>query len=263
VIGLISGTGTEQWPALADKRSEARPTRWGAVELTRGRIGGVEVAHVSRHGSVHERLSNHVEHRANLAALKDLGVKAVLSLTVCGAVDATVPLSSAVVFDDLYFPSNRLPDGSLCTVFDSPGRRGRGHWIFDQPFCEPMRRTLLQAGRELGLSLSASGAYGHVDGPRFNSRTEVAALRDIGVVAVSQTGGSEAVLAGELELSFALVGFVTDYANGVVAEPQTVEDLLARVAESTKVFTSLVERALPAIEDLELSVPGVVYRFDR
>ena len=85
----------------------------GRALVTRGETGGVEVLHVSRHEEGHRRLSNHVAHRANIAALKLLGADAVVAVTVCGAVDPTVPLGSLVVFDDLHFLANRLADGSL------------------------------------------------------------------------------------------------------------------------------------------------------
>jgi len=115
-------------------------------------------------------------------------------------------LGSLVVFDDLYFPSNRLPDGTLCTWYQKAGQSGRGHWIFDRPFSEAIRSGLIDAALRGGLSLESTGCYGHVEGPRFNTRTEIAALAAAGVVAVSQTAGPEVVLAAEAELPMALVG---------------------------------------------------------
>lgn len=165
---------------------------------------------------------------------------------------------TVIVFDDLYFPSNRLPDGSLCTWHDTPGAAGRGHWIFGQPFSEPVRAALIQAGQATGTPVRAGGCYGHVDGPRFSTRAEIAALARCGVTAVSQTAGPEVVLAGEAELPMALAGYVTDYANGV-GEPEPVAALLARVRQSTAILAALVERALPVIGDL--SPAGAVHRF--
>lgn len=262
MIGVVSGTGGEQWPGIEGARQETRRTRFGTVEVVCGELGGVEVAHVARHGRGHERLSNHVEHRANVAALKDLGATAILSTTACGAVDGDIALGAVVVFDDLYFPSNRLPDGSVCTFFDTPGEPGRGHYIFDGPFDERLRRTVLVAGDELGLPVVDGGTYGHVDGPRFNTRSEIAALKSVGVTAVSQTAGPEAVLAGEAEIAFALVGFVTDYANGVGTEPQSAEDLMARVQQSTEVLPALIERALSGGLDGAPDPSRVVVRFE-
>ena len=84
-------------------------------------------------------------HRANIAALQELGADCVLAVTVCGAVDPTLPLGSLVVFDDLHFLANRLPDGSLCSFYDQPGDPQRGHWIYEGPFSADMRAVLLEA----------------------------------------------------------------------------------------------------------------------
>lgn len=256
---IITGSGTETWPGLDEPVTRGAGTRYGPVVLTEGKAGGAEVLQLGRHEAGHRRLSNHVNHRANLAALLEAGADCLISLTVCGAVDPGVRPGTVIVFDDLYFPGNRLPDGSLCTWDDTPGVAGRGHWIFGQPFSEPVRAALIEAGQATGTPVLAGGCYGHVDGPRFNSRAEIAALARCGVAAVSQTAGPEVVLAGEAGLPMTLAGFVTDYANGV-AEPEPVEALLARVRQSTAVLAALVERALPAIG--ELSPAGVVHRFE-
>lgn len=259
-VGIISGSGTEEWPGLANPRQDKIDTPYGTVELTHGRFAGVEVAHLSRHGAGHARLSNHVAHRVNLAGLLQVGVDCLVSLTVCGGLDPNLSPASVVVFDDLYFPTNRLPDGSLCTWHTDSAGPDRGHWIFDTPFCEPLRHALVAASRTLGHPTVASGCYGHVDGPRFNSRAEVAALTGAGVSAISQTAGPEVVLAGEAGLPMALVGYVTDYANGIRDEPEPVEELLARVKASTDVFASVVESALPSLG--ELPSAGIVHRFE-
>ena len=72
--------------------------------------------------------------RANVAAIAALGARALVSTTVCGAVNPSLELGQLVVFDDLHFPSNRLADGSLCTLFTGPEIPGRGHWIYELPF---------------------------------------------------------------------------------------------------------------------------------
>lgn len=258
-VGLITGSGAYDWPGLSDARPRTVTTRYGPVEVTEGSLAGVDLVHLSRHGAGHARLSHQVAHRANLAALQQSGVDALISLTVCGAVDPALTPGSVVIFDDLHFPSNRLPDGSMCTLFDEPGSAGRGHWIFDGPFSEPVRSALLKGAAATGVPVVAGGCYGHVDGPRFNTRSEIAALRTAGVGAVSQTAAAEAVLAGEAELPMAIAGFVTDYANGVAETPEPVDALIARMAASKGIFAALVEAALPALDDL--TPPGMVYRF--
>ncbi|MHB2023620.1 MAG: phosphorylase family protein, partial [Mycobacteriales bacterium] len=168
-----------------------------------------------------------------------------------------VPPGSVVVFDDLFFPTNRLPDGSLCTWHTEPGDSGRAHWIFDRPFSEQLRRNLLDAARARGVTAVDRGCYGHVDGPRFNSRCEIAALARAGVSAVSQTAGPEVVLAGEAQLPMALLGYVTDYANGVATEAP-VEELSRWMQASREVLADIVEAALPLLGQPQ--PVGVVYR---
>ncbi|NUP36310.1 MAG: MTAP family purine nucleoside phosphorylase [Streptomyces sp.] len=259
-VGVITGSGSYDWPHLDGAATRVVTTDHGRAIATEGRLKGTDIVQLSRHGAGHDRLSHQVDHKANLAALRALNVDAVISLTVCGSADPAAAPGSLVIFDDLYFPANRLPDGSPCTWYDIPGQPGRGHWIFDQPFSEPLRQALIAAAGQLGVPVASNGVYGHVDGPRFNSRSEIAALRAAGVTAVSQTAGPEVVLAGEAELPLALVGFVTDHANGVAAEPEPVEALLARMDASKQIFADLVAGALAELETV--APAGFVYRFD-
>jgi purine nucleoside phosphorylase len=260
-IGIITGSGTYALPGFEGGEPEPVATRWGEALVARGTFAAAEVVHVSRHGAGHVRLSNHVAHRANIGALAQLGVDAVLAVTVCGAVDPGVELGSLICFDDLHFPVNRLPDGSLCTFYDEPGDPRRGHWIYEDPYAAGLRGALLGAADHSGLQIRDGGCYGHVDGPRFNTRAEIRGLAAAGVTAVSQTAGPETVLAGEAELPFALVGYATDYANGVQAEATPVARLLELIAASTDAFARLLAGALPLIDAAALAPTGVVYRF--
>lgn len=250
-VGIITGSGAYALPDLEDAESVTVSTPYGEVPLTRGRYAGVEVVHIARHGAHHARLSNVVNYRGNVWALRSLAVDAVIGTTACGAVDPTLPLGSLVVFDDLYFLSNRLPDGSLCTFFDQPADPARGHWLLrGGPFSERLASILGTAALSLPVVESqVGGIYGHVDGPRFNTPVEIAALAACGVAAVSQTGGPETVLCGELQLPFALVGFLTDYANEVrPGETTPVPELLDHVGEAPDAFAALLRAALPVVQ---------------
>jgi 5'-methylthioadenosine phosphorylase len=245
-VAIITGSGTHSLPGFAGAHAEPVATPYGTVEVSRGSFAGVDALHLSRHGAGHVRLSHQVTHRADIWALHELGATAVIGCTACGAVDPSLALGSLVLFDDLHFISNRLPDGSLCTFFVEPGDRRRGHWILHGgPFSDGVRAALLAGAAEAGHAVRDGGVYGHVDGPRFNTPTEIAQLAACGVTAVSQTGGPETVLCGELELPFALIGFVTDYANEVVpGEPTPVSTLGELMASSSAVFASVLEVAV-------------------
>src|SRR4051794_15408900 len=259
-VGVFTGTGTYALDE-AGVAPERVSTPYGEALVTRADAGGVEVLHISRHEEGHKRLSNQVAHRANIAALKELGADAALAVTVCGAVDLTVPLGSLIVFDDLHFLANRLADGSLCTFHDTPAAAGRGHWIFESPFSAPLRAALVEACVEAGVPARDGGCYGHVDGPRFNTRAEIRSLAAAGVTAVSQTAGPETVLCGEAELPYALLGYATDYANGVSQEATPVEELLRLIAASKDVFRSVLGHVLDEVGSAEISPPGVNYTF--
>jgi purine nucleoside phosphorylase len=263
-LGVITGSGTHALPSLEDAVARTHETRFGAVALSEGLLSGLPVVHISRHGESHERLSSQVNHRANIEVLAATAVDCILAVTVCGAVDATLALGELVVFDDLHFISNRLPDGSLCTLHDEPGRRGRGHWVFEVPFSGELRDALAQGAREAAAEVHDAGCYGHVDGPRFNSRAEIASLRAAGVSAVSQTAGPETVLAGEAELPYALVGYVTDYANGVTPEPTPLAELVRLLRASTAALDTTLRAAAAVLAATGSAPPatGSVLRFD-
>jgi purine nucleoside phosphorylase len=264
-IGIITGSGTYALSGFEQAEPVALQTPFGDASLTRGTYAGIPALHLSRHGPGHLRLSNHVNHRANIWAMRALGASSVIGCTACGAVNPSVALGSLIVFDDLHFSSNRLPDGSLCTFFVDPGDRDRGHWILHGgPFSEGIRAALLEAAAHRGRDARDGGTYGHVDGPRFNTPTEIAQLATCGVVAVSQTGGPEAVLCGELELPYALLGFATDYANEVrPGEPTPVTTLIELMGKSSAIFAELLGEALPRLAANPPSPAGTVYRFEQ
>jgi purine nucleoside phosphorylase len=260
-IGIITGSGTYALPGFEGSPPQPLTTEWGDAYVSHGTFAGVDVLHVSRHGVGHVRLSNQVTHLANLAALKQLGASGILAVTVCGAVDPAVELGSLICFDDLHFTANRLADGRLCTFHQQAGHRDRAHWIYEEPYSPALRAALLAGAAEAGVAVRDGGCYGHVDGPRFNTKAEIRGLAACGVTAVSQTAGPETVLAGEAEIPLALIGYATDYANGVQAEATPVERLLELIAASTDTFARVLAAAVARIDEPELRPAGIVYRF--
>ncbi len=261
-VGVITGSGIYALPGVAEPRRVK--TRFGEAELSVIEVGPWRVGGVSRHGEGHRHLPHTVPHRANLAALKDLGAQAVLATTAVGAVDPAVCLGSPVIFDDLFFPENRLPGGEPCTMFTEPGDGERGHLIMSEPFASRLRRKVELAARALGLKPTIGGVYGHTNGPRFETRAEISWLRAFGVTAVSQTAGPEAVLAGELELPYALVGFPVNYAAGIAEASQEPREELERLlALSAEQLLRIVLRTVETLQREDLAFDhGYVYRVD-
>ncbi len=259
-VGIITGSGIYELPGDPEMRTVE--TRFGTAEVAVTRVGPWAIGSIARHGKGHHHLSHTVPHRTNLAALEKLGARAVLATTAVGAVDPGLPLGRPVVFDDLYFPGNHLPDGKACSVFDEPGAPDRGHLVWTEPFAPRLRRKLIFAAESLDLDAVPGGVYGHTNGPRFETRAEIRALASADVAAVSQTCGPETVLAGELGLAYGLVGFPVNYATGV-AEPEPREELDRLLALSANVLPRVVLRAVGMLEEGDLRVEGgYVYRVE-
>ena len=262
-IGIITGSGTYSLPGLEASAPEPVSTSFGEAMVSEGGFAGADVLHVARHGDGHRRISSQVTHQANIAALAARGASAVLGVTVCGSLDPQLELGSLIVFDDLHFLANRLPDGSICTLHTEPGGPGRGHWIFDGPFSVPLRAALLEGASAAGLGARDGGCYGHVDGPRFNTRAELRGLQACGVTAVSQTAGPETVLCGEAKLPYALLGYATDYANGIKPEaPTPMAELVRLIGASTATFAGALEATLPALASATIPVTGSHFSWD-
>ena len=237
-------------------------TGFGEVVVEVGQVGRWRVGAISRHGPDHRFLPHQIGYRANLAALALLGARAVLATSVVGAVDPELSLGRPVLFDDLFFPDNRLPNGETCTIFTEPGDPERGHLILSEPFSPHLRNRIARAAEELELRPTLGGVYGHTNGPRFETRSEIRSFAAAGVTAVSLTCGPEAVLAGELELPYALVGFPVNYATGVV-EPETKEDLDRRLTLSKEVLPRLLLRTIESLEEEDFAFDyGYVYRME-
>jgi purine nucleoside phosphorylase len=109
------------------------------------------------------------------------------------------------------------------------------------------------------MTVRDGGTYGHVDGPRLNTASEIAQLAAAGVTCVSQTGGPETVLAGEARLPFALIGFVTDHANGVMDEATPPETLARLFGESAGVFQAALRAALPLVAADPGEAAGILF----
>jgi len=254
-LAVISGTGFYDFPGLEEGEDLRIVTKYGDVSIRKGVIEGKEIAYIARHGKDHSILPNMINYRANLLALKELRTKAIVATTVCGVLDPSIPLTKLAVFDDLYFPDNRLPNGEACTMYEERGGKSRGHYIFDKPFSEELRQQIIAVAEDP----ITSAVYAHVNGPRFNSKSEIKMLKKYASF-ISQTAGPEIVLAGELEIPFALVGFGVDYANGVQKEPTPVEILRENLKKSKIAFTNVIIELLKKYRVPEFG--GFVYRFE-
>lgn len=263
-IAIISGSGFYDFPGLSACQDLTIDTPFAEVVLQVGQLGGQQVYFLARHGRGHQQLSHQVPHLAHFKALAQLQeqgqLQAVIGLSVVGVVNPELPLGQLLLPSELHFPDNRLPTGEACTLFTTPGEPGRGHLIMERHFNPGLGQQLQAAAEDLKLPLHAELTYGYVQGPRFNSRSEIRALAQLGVDMLSQTLGPEAVLAGELELPYAALCFGVDYANGVQAEPTPLETLSHNLQASKQQLTAVLTAMLQQWQPPPFA--GFVFRFD-
>jgi len=253
-LAIISGSGFYDFPALEKPEKVKISTSFGDVVLEKGIVRGKTVVFLARHGKDHAILPHKINYRANMMALSEMEVKSLIMTSVCGVLDKSIPLTKIIVFDDLYYPNNRLPDGEICCIYEKEGDKNRGHYIFDKPFSEDLREQILDA-TENPLS---SGVYAHASGPRFNSKSEIKMFQGHADF-ISQTAGPEIILAGELEIPCALVGYGVDYANGVTEVPTPIDVLSKNLKESKAVFTELLLKVIDKYQTPRFT--GINYRF--
>ncbi len=254
-LAVISGSGFYDFPGLDQEEAKIIQTQFGNASVQTGKIEGKSLAFVARHGKDHSFLPNMINYRAYLMALKALDAKAIIATTVCGVLVPDIPLAKLVVFSDLYFPENRLPNGEACTIFHDEKAKAKGHLIFEKPFSEDLRQQIIAAAEDP----ITDAVYAHAVGPRFNTQSEIRMMREYASF-VSQTAGPEIVLSGELEIPFALIGFGVDYANGVKEDPTPVEVLSDNLKNSKAVFIEIITKVIGSFKAPRFT--GFIYRFD-
>jgi 5'-methylthioadenosine phosphorylase len=261
-IGIITGTGFYDFDEIGVIREAAETTPYGPAVIASGTIGTHAVHFIARHGKNHRLLPNMINYRANICALKKKGVQLILATSVMGILDPDIPLAAALLFKDLFYPDNRLPGGEICTVFTKEGG-DRGHYIFGSPFSSYANTLARESAASHNIPLRDGLVHGHANGPRFNSKAEIAMLRSAACATVSQTVGPEIILAGELNMAYCLLGFGVDYANGVSKEPTPVEALNDNIGQSGAVFKKLIRGVMDTLDDdICCYDGGFVYRFE-
>ncbi len=206
IFGVIGGSGLYAMPGLQDVVSHDIETPFGkpSTPVVVGRLEGQPVAFISRHGEGHVYSPSEVNYRANIYALKSLGIERVVAVSACGSLREDYGPGHMVIPDQLFdFTKNR--DYSFF------GQGLVAHIGVADPFCGDFSDKLLAATRETGDPVHRGGAYITIEGPRFSTRAESNTFRSWGMSIVGMTTSPEAFLAKEAEMCYAVMAHVTDY----------------------------------------------------
>lgn len=245
-IAIIGGTGIyhPQWLQNTEELEVSTP--YGSAQVTRGQAPGVlsAVYFMNRHGKGHRVPPHLVNYRANLFALKSLGVTRVVATAAVGSLNRAMAPGTLVYCDQfLDFTKSRVN-----TFFDG-GPAGVVHTDMTEAYCPDMRDRLLQAASGLSIAAINGGTYVATEGPRFESPAEIRAYRMLGGDVVGMTGIPEVVLARELGLCYATIALVTNFAAGIAAAPLTHQEVLEVMAQYADRVRALLTVALPRMTE--------------
>ncbi len=223
-IGIIGGSGLDDPDILLEPKVVEVDTEYGkpSSSLMTGKIGGVETVILARHGRKHQYSPGQVNNRANIMALKQIGVSHIIATTACGSLRAEIDRGHLVILDQ-FIDFTRFRKN---TFFDSFAD-GVHHTAMAQPFDAGLRGTLFDTGLALGLKLHHQGCVVTIEGPRFSTVAESQMFRLWGADVINMSTAPEAMLANEAGIPYAAVAMSTDYDCWKLDEqPVTWDDII-------------------------------------
>ncbi len=243
-VGIFGGSGF--YRLLDDVEEVAVDTPYGppSAHVRIGSIEGVRVAFMPRHGDEHTLPPHRINYRANLWAMKEVGVTRIIGPSACGALKAELEPGTFVICDQFVDRTSGRED----TFYDGPQTT---HVSAADPYCPSLRATLAECARDLDIPVAETGTVVVIQGPRFSTRAESRWFSAAGWDVVNMTQYPEAWLARELELCYANVSLVTDYDVGLEGMPDvppvSVETAVRVFSENLDRLRALLLRAVPKI----------------
>lgn len=243
-LAVIGGTGLYQLAELRDVEPHQPVTRYGAPSgpVRIGMLDGHRVAFLARHGEGHSLPPHQINYRANLAALHALGARRVLALNTVGGITERFGPRVLACPDQLI----DYTWGRVSTICEEPGSEVL-HVDFGEPYTRALRQEVVAAGARAGVALVDGGCYGATQGPRLETRAEIARMRRDGCDLVGMTGMPEAGLAREMGLDYACLAIVANWAAGAGPDPDeviTLQDVLDHVAAASAGLPALLRAVL-------------------
>ena len=230
-LAVIGGSGLYKFPGLENVTRHTVDTPYGAAsgDVVIGDFAGRRVAFLARHGENHTLPPHRVNYRANLWALRSLGARRVIGVNAVGGIRGDMGPRVIVVPDQLIDYTH----GRFTSFCDVDGAEVK-HIDFSEPYTESLRQRLLAAAREANIGVIGSGCYGATQGPRLETRAEIARMKRDGCDLVGMTGMPEASLARELALEYACLALVANFAAGCGDEAEiSIDEIFAHLAAAT------------------------------
>jgi len=247
-IAIIGGSGVYDPGILSNIREEKVTTPYGTAVIKAGTYQGEEIGFMPRHGEKHTVPPHKVNYRANIWALKKLGVERVLATAAVGSTNPEFKAGEFVIVNDfLDFTKTRVYTFFEGGTMGVGGATGVVHTDFTTPYCPELRQVLVATAAELGIKAHDGGVYACTEGPRFETPAEIRMIRQLGGDLVGMTNVPEVILAHEAGLCYGLIAMVTNMAAGISATPLSHEEVLAIMDQNGKNLRDLIMQAIPRI----------------
>jgi 5'-methylthioadenosine phosphorylase len=243
-VGIIGGSGLYHIEGFTRQKWVKIKTPFGAPSdnLLTGALAGREVVFLPRHGRGHRVLPSELNHRANVWAMKKLGVAWIVSVSAVGSLQARYRPCDIVLPNQFV---DRTKKSLEHTFF---GRGIVAHIAFADPVCEDLRQLLLQSCRMLGAPVHDGGSYVNMEGPAFSTRAESSTHHNLGYDVIGMTNLGEAKCAREAEIAYATMAMVTDYDCWKVDEAHvTAEMVVANLRQNAAQAKRIIAEVLPRI----------------
>lgn len=241
-VAVIGGSGLTSLENLSIERQEAPRTPYGEASgpLLFGKIGGVEMAFLPRHGPGHTIPPHKVNYRANIWALREAGVERVIAVAAVGGIADALNAGDLVIPDQLI----DYTYGREHTFFGGEDAQVT-HVDFTEPYAPELRALLIEAARAAKIAVTERGTYAATQGPRFESAAEIRRLERDGADVVGMTGMPEAGLARELGLRYAAIAVVVNKAAGKEERPISLDEIEQHLKHGMAKVRRLLEQAIP------------------
>ncbi|MDA7624862.1 S-methyl-5'-thioadenosine phosphorylase [bacterium] len=240
-IGIIGGSGLYEIEGFTAQEWAPVETPFGAPsdEFLTGQLSGRDVVFLPRHGRGHRLMPSELNHRANIWAMKHLGVSWIISASAVGSLQPQYAPCNIVLIDQFI---DNTKQSTTHTFF---GDGIVGHVGFADPICDELRRVLLSAAVETGVKTHDRGTYVNMEGPAFSTRAESLRNQKLGFDVIGMTNLGEARCAREAEISYATLALVTDYdCWKVEEEPVSVKTVIANLQKNTTSAKEIIRKAI-------------------
>ncbi len=243
-IAIIGGSGLYHMTGLADTKEYNVDTPFGktSAPIVVGTLENVRVAFLARHGIGHHINPTEVPYRANIYALKSLGVERVISISACGSLREDYAPGHIVIPDNIY-------DNTKDRIRSFFGNGLVAHVNVADPFCEHLSNQVEAAVRATGATAHRGGSFITIEGPRFSTKAESKTFRAWGMSIIGMTASPEAFLAREAELCYSVMAHVTDYDVWHESEsPVTVDMVIQTLNKNTHIAQEAIHNLVRGIK---------------